>query len=136
MLTTRRAVKLFGRDSGVCSDAGPVSFAWVQRPAAGEAAALHIIIIIIIIIIIGIVIVMSIIVVIVMLLLTSTIIISISSIITQSRARGIWKAEGNGQPMPGWHYMSKATCLMWPHSFYMFFVVSGIIMICYILRHF
>ena len=36
----------------------------------------------------------------------------------------------------GWHYSSKATCLIWPHLFYALFVVSRITMNCYTIRHF
>ena len=34
----------------------------------------------------------------------------------------------------GWHYLSNATCLMRPRSFYLFSIVSRII-ICQIVRH-
>ena len=36
----------------------------------------------------------------------------------------------------GWHYSSNATCLTRPHSLYALFIVSRIIIIYYILRHF
>ena len=35
----------------------------------------------------------------------------------------------------GWHYLSSATCLIRPHSCYVFFVVSRSTIMCYILRH-
>ena len=34
----------------------------------------------------------------------------------------------------GWHCLSNATCLILPHQFYVFFVVSRITTICYIIR--
>ena len=36
----------------------------------------------------------------------------------------------------GWHYLSNATCLMRPRSFYARFVASRITIVCYIIRHF
>ena len=36
----------------------------------------------------------------------------------------------------GWHYLSNATCLIRPHWFYVYFVVSWTVIICYIIRHF
>ena len=36
----------------------------------------------------------------------------------------------------GWYYLSNATCLMRPRLFYAMLVVSMIIIICYIIRHF
>ena len=36
----------------------------------------------------------------------------------------------------GRHYLSNATCLIRPHLFYAFFVVSTITMHCYMVRHF
>ena len=38
-------------------------------------------------------------------------------------------------PLLGWHYLSNATCLIRPHVFYALFIVSRIIIICYIIRH-
>ena len=35
----------------------------------------------------------------------------------------------------GWHYLSNATCLMRPHSFYVFFFVSRITILCYIILY-
>ena len=40
-----------------------------------------------------------------------------------------------GAPKCGWHDLSNATCLIWPRSFYVFFVVSRIVIVCGILRH-
>ena len=37
--------------------------------------------------------------------------------------------------LSGWHYLSNATSLIRPHSFYALFVVPRIITICYIIRH-
>ena len=41
-------------------------------------------------------------------------------------------------PPPGivWHYLSNATCLIRPHLFYVFVVVSRITIICYMIRPF
>ena len=35
----------------------------------------------------------------------------------------------------GWHYLSDATCLIRPHSFCMFFVVSMITIMCFMIRN-
>ena len=35
----------------------------------------------------------------------------------------------------GWHYLPNGTCLIQPHSCYVFLVVSRINVICYIIRH-
>ena len=46
------------------------------------------------------------------------------------------RTRRNAEMSLGWHYSSNATCLMRPHLFYAFFVVSRITMTCYIIRHF
>ena len=42
----------------------------------------------------------------------------------------LWESAGFG-----WHYLSNATCLIRPHLFCVFFVVSRIVIICYIICH-
>ena len=35
----------------------------------------------------------------------------------------------------GWHYLFKYTCITRPHVLYALFIVSRIIIVCYMIRH-
>ena len=53
--------------------------------------------------------------------------------------KAVWSCGGacldsERLPQVGWHYLSDATCLIRPHSFYACFVVPRVI-ICYIICH-
>ena len=48
-------------------------------------------------------------------------------------AKAARQREATGRADTGWHYLSNATCLMRPHSFYACFVVSRIITSCQVI---
>ena len=53
--------------------------------------------------------------------------------ICREREREMYSGPRQGV---GWYYLSSTTCLMRPRLFYVCFVVSGITISCYMIRHF
>ena len=47
--------------------------------------------------------------------------------------RARWSRSPKSPRSVGWHYLSNAACLIWPHLFYVLFVASKITKLCYVI---